>query len=196
MRREYQRGSYTVEAALIMPVILFIVIALCYMAFYMHDKIRIQSILDSALLKEGMYLKHESEFATGKILYEQLGERGIGQYIFIQEKENKEEMEEYLRAQLKDGLYITHIKSIEIMIEPLEVEAVIYADIRFPFHKIRSYFSGKGKQMVISNKVQSYHPAEFVWGYTALNQVLTETEGYEKIKMKLNKIINMFRQGL
>ena len=55
-------GSYTVEAAFIMPLILFVIIALCYLSFYMHDKIIIQSLADDAGYKVSGYKKHESDF--------------------------------------------------------------------------------------------------------------------------------------
>ena len=38
-KNKYKKGSYTVEAAFILPMILFSMIAVIYLSFFIHNKI-------------------------------------------------------------------------------------------------------------------------------------------------------------
>jgi Flp pilus assembly protein TadG len=194
-KSEWERGSYSVEASLIMPIILFVIIALCYMAFYMHDKIRIQSIIDSAVLKAGLHLKHESDFNTGQIHYEQLGERGLFYIMSSHDGEEKERLETYIRETLRSGLMISEVDTIQVKVTGLSISVKMLVDVAFPYHKVRSYFAGNSK-MGVSCRIIPHNPAEFIWGYTALDQVLSETKGYDAMKEKLGKLTNVIRQGI
>lgn len=194
-KTEWEIGSYSVEASLIMPVILFVTIALCYMAFYMHDKIRIQSIIDTSVLKAGLYLKHESDFGTGQIQYDRLGERGLFYIMSIHDGEETEKVEAYIRNTLQSGLMISKMDTIQVNVTGFSISVKATATVRFPYHKVRSYFSGNN-QMVITCDIKPHNPAEFVWGYTAFDQVLSETKGYNTVKEKFANLMNVIRQGI
>lgn len=50
-KKIYFMGNYTIEAAIIMPIIFFIIIAILYSGFYFHDSISIQSSMHSYILE-------------------------------------------------------------------------------------------------------------------------------------------------
>ncbi|SHJ43545.1 TadE family protein [Parasporobacterium paucivorans] len=67
MKRMWLSGSYTIEAALVLPTVLLIVSALLYFGFFLHDRLGIQASLytyalnlsmnpDTSEWNEGFYL--------------------------------------------------------------------------------------------------------------------------------------------
>ena len=59
-------ASFTVEAAMVMPIVLFVVIALLYMSFYLHDLCVIRSISDQMVSE----LCHIKESGVGRSVKE------------------------------------------------------------------------------------------------------------------------------
>lgn len=59
MKREYM-GSYTVEAAILLPCILFFLMAMIYTAFFFHDILVVQTRLHIMALQEGSKQKENT----------------------------------------------------------------------------------------------------------------------------------------
>ncbi len=52
IRKSYKlEGTYTVEIAMILPIVLIIILAIVFFAFYLHDTCKIQLAVDRALYK-------------------------------------------------------------------------------------------------------------------------------------------------
>lgn len=187
-------GSYTVEAAFIMPLILFVIIALCYLSFYMHDKIIIQSLADDAGYKVSGYKKHESDFETGEIFYNRIGERGIFYFTFGDSEVN-DSVEEFILNRLKGKLFITEVKNVKVKDSGYKISIEIKSKASFPFHKVRSYFSKNGEFIITNYKGKPHNPTEFVRAYHALTEIISDTKGFQMIKEKFSALDNMIKQG-
>ena len=65
------KGSLTVEAALIMPVVLGVIVLFLYMAMYLHDRCAIQYVCQQAALeavyREGDFEAFAGEFADNEL---------------------------------------------------------------------------------------------------------------------------------
>ncbi len=54
-----REGSYTVEAALVIPVILYALFALCYLTFYLYDKVVVETEVNRTLRSAEMEWREE-----------------------------------------------------------------------------------------------------------------------------------------
>ena len=77
LSKQTLRGSMTVESGLCHAHRYFVVFALLYLSFYLHDKCRIQGIINKTLHNASITLKHEADIDTGNLSYETIGERGV-----------------------------------------------------------------------------------------------------------------------
>lgn len=65
MKNKNLQGSYTLEAALIVPIVLIVIIASIYYSFYLHDSLVMKSCGYEFVLDTNNYLgKEEEELAT------------------------------------------------------------------------------------------------------------------------------------
>ncbi|WP_276929647.1 TadE family protein, partial [Herbinix luporum] len=76
MKKKIQ-GSFTIEALLLMPIILFTIFFVLYLSFYFYDYCRVQAVADQFIHKLSINLKHESDIRTGKISYESIARNGV-----------------------------------------------------------------------------------------------------------------------
>ena len=106
------KGSYTVEAALILPIILFIIIGLLYLGFYLHDKVKIQSIIDDTATRGRELIQFETGLETGLIDYSSHQNRSFLYPYFTDFKEKENKINTYLKKQLNTALFITKIDSV------------------------------------------------------------------------------------
>ena len=51
MKDKKLNASMTVEAAFIIPIVIFIIFALMYLAFQLHDRVRMETVMERALGK-------------------------------------------------------------------------------------------------------------------------------------------------
>lgn len=117
-RRRKVNGSYTVEAAFILPVIVFVVIACLYMGFILHDNVRIQTVLKrSAEMAQDM-LAHSRESETGDIEYESLNEK-------IRKNQVEKEVGEYIKKELEKGVFLAEIQEQDVEISLLRVSVSV-----------------------------------------------------------------------
>lgn len=190
-KEEWATGSYTVEAALIMPIIIFIILAIFYMTFYMHDLVRINQILDRAAKKENGIIKHIADYETGTIKYEKINERGVF-YLLLSSFENETSiLTDSLEEELKRGLFITKIEEVEAKVDGKKIKIIIKFSRNISLFGVRKFFQTINRGTKIEEEYLVYHPTEFIRAYEALNSTMDELEGYKKIKEKLKKLLKI-----
>ncbi len=107
-------GSITVEAAYVMPIIILILITFIYLAFYLHDICRITGEMELALHKAGVSFKHDATIKTGEVDYDEINDRGVFYRIFGSTKEKETRVNNYLKQELSEGLFLVKIKNIKV----------------------------------------------------------------------------------
>ncbi|WP_343210202.1 TadE family protein [Anaerolentibacter hominis] len=86
--RKRVMGSYTVEAALIMPIVIVIITALMMLCMYLHDKVVLESTADAVLDRGGRLIRDAADVETGRSDYRSLSGRSV--YYPFQDKEKEE----------------------------------------------------------------------------------------------------------
>ena len=184
-----KKASYTVEAALIMPIIVIVIMALLYMGFYMHDKSRIQAIINSNLIRAGLIIKHEMLVKSNELDYVNLDSRGIYYPILGDIKQERERIINNLSDQFTSNLYLAQIKDINVEVDHfnINIKVVVFMDISIL--KVKELFTGSGTNITISSNGRVHYPAEAVRKFDAMEGMIDDVKGYDQVLGKLNSFI-------
>lgn len=183
------KGSFTVEAALVMPIVLFVTISLIYLSFYLHDKNRIEGTVDKALFKAMMTLKHDADIETGAVNYEGINDRGIFYLLIGKANAMEEDIQTFLEQKLSGGLLSTEVTKVSVTAGKLKVSIVVEGEFKIPIRGILDYFNPSSK-LVIEVNCPIHNPAEIL----RISEVILNTgkkiKGMEALQEKLDKILN------
>lgn len=188
MKNKELQGSYTVEASLIMPIILIIIITLMYMAFYLHDISKINGVIDKTLIKSSFIIRHEATFLTGETNYEIINKRGVLFHLSNLENET-ETLSSYVKNSLSTGLIISKIQDIDVNADHNEVYIKVKVKMKIPFAQAKKYITGSGKEICIKKKAIVHNPTEFIRLFDGLARTATKIDGLDEVlgKQKENE---------
>lgn len=179
-------ASFTVEMAVIMPVVLYTILTLIFLSYNLHDRCKIQAAADKALHKASIYMKHKSDLAAGEIKYENINDRGILYLITGITQDEQNEIEEFLYRELESGLLCTNITYVGVKTSIFNAELEISGRSRLP----ATHFMGFLKRDINVRAEGPVHdPAEAI----RISEVILETG--EKIK-GINKLIEKIRDSV
>lgn len=182
-----KEGSLTVEAALLMPFILFVVFSLVYLAFYLHDISKIQGIVDDSLKKASFTLKHEADFVTGETSYDNIDKRGVFYLIMGSTESEKETIQNYLQKKLSKGLFLAKITEIQTKVSKWKITITVDMEICISMKGIMDFFRPISKKRITGTSTV-HNPAETI----RITEVILDTgqkiKGVEALKEKIEKI--------
>lgn len=182
-------GSYTLEATLIMSILIFVIFALIYMAFYLHDKSRIQGVLDKSLGKLGGIIRHEGCFDQGEPYYNRINQRDIF-FIYTNNFDEQINMtKQYIQNELSGNLIIGDIKKIELVEDNEHVTASLIVHMTFPFERVKQLFTGAGTELVLSANGIIHNPVEFIRLFNTTAGVITKIKGADKVIEEIRKTV-------
>lgn len=186
--RNIKQASITVEAAFVMPIVIFTIVALIYLAFYLHDYCRIQGTLDNTLLKASFHMKHEADFTTGEVTYEEINDRGVFYLILGSTTEDKSRLTTYLQDKLKNSLFLLKITSIDADVGKLSSTVSIEASS----HIVLPYFQklfGRYSHVRIVNSASMHNPAETVRCAEVVLDTGSNIKGIEQLMEKMEDFL-------
>ncbi|MDF2609909.1 MAG: putative rane protein [Lachnospiraceae bacterium] len=175
------KGSYTVEAAFLMPMVLFVTIAVLYLGFYLHDRARVQSIMNDALTNSRSLIQYEADMNTGSIDYAAYRDRDIWYPYFNEFKEKEGGIIAYVTNQFEKGLFLTKLEDAEVTINTFDI--TINASIRmdFPFFELQQILVNSSQQETISYTNNTIFSVEFIRIYDTFLGVAEKTELVQEI---------------
>lgn len=122
---KWKKGSFTVEAAFIFSITIWIIFSICYLSMYVHDR--------------------TAAYSLGQHYLEMALENGAD----VEEGELKEGLEEYL----SEKLLISEIGKVHVKkgLASMEAEIPLILTIRFPF--VKELLTGQeGKKIYLSHE--------------------------------------------
>ncbi len=137
------KGSFTLEAALIFPAVLFIIFSIIYLCFYMHDKVTIEGVINDALLRGRNSVKYEIDMDTST----QNTTKYLNANRMIPENDNlskESKIKIYLQKELQKGLFIANTTGVEAKVNKGEVAIIVNGYMKIPFIEFRKYFEKSG----------------------------------------------------
>jgi hypothetical protein len=182
------RGSVTVEAALVMPLIVFIIFALLYLTFFLHDKSRIQNAVDKTLHKAALTVKHEADISSGEVYYEDINNRGVFYLPFGSTEEEENKIWDYVSRELQNGLLIADISNIKVNAGKFKIQITVEADMPVSLPGIRQFLKNLSRIKIVESS-QIHNPTEQI----RVSEVILDTglkiKGVEALKDKLDNVL-------
>lgn len=183
-------GSYTIEAALIFPMILLIITALIYLGFFLHDQDKLESVINETLLTGRNLVRNEAQMDTGFIDYEVYNRRGLLYFLQDNLQEKREEIYNYLEAQLNKGFFIADIRSIDVTVSHTDISLIVEADMVLPFVGLLPFFSGSGTIFYGDNSAELGSNTEFLRVFSIFSGVAEKMPVINDNLVKLQQILN------
>jgi len=186
-KRRAVKGSFTVEAAFLMPIIFFLIFSFLYLTFYLHDSSRIQGCLDKALHRTTLVLKHEYDFAAGEIRYEEINNRGIIDLITGDTKDLEQEICQYVCREFSEGLFVTKITNVTTKVGRYNIEVEVEAETKISLRGVLSFFYPNRKR-TIKKKYSIHDPAETIRISEVILDTGTKIKGVEEWAERIKNI--------
>ncbi|HEX3076804.1 MAG TPA: TadE family protein [Lachnospiraceae bacterium] len=180
-------GSFTLEAAILLPFILFVIIALIYLSFYMHDRIKIQNSLDQAARKAENIIRYIAEYDTGNIDYESINERTVLWPVTHNYDNEKVTIEASLKRELGKGLFIADVNEINVELDYSEINISVSTNFSIPFSMVKILLAPKKQKYTSTLSV--HRPAEFVRIFTVFSDTASGIDGAEEAIKGIQRLI-------
>ncbi len=187
------KGSFTIEAAYIMPIILFTVIALIYFILYLYNVTLFESRMNEAALSLEEFTLQAGNPYTKSIDYELLLKRDITYRFMGPEEGSKRYITEYVNKQNKEGYVFAHVENIQLSGSILEqtLSAELVMDISLP--EIFKVFSSNTAKTGIAVSRSMIPREEKQRIYTVLKDTVMQIKGIKEILEKIESVIDRFK---
>lgn len=181
------KASFTIEAVIILPIVLFTMVFIIYLSFYLHDYCKIRGITDGVLHKAAINSKHEADIEKGRVNYDEIN-KGIFSRMLEGSTIKEKEIEAYTNKLLSRGLIATRITDVNVTMKAMSLTARVEGDFMFPFRGLQ-WIIPLDKALIIEAKSAYHYPADSV----RMSEVILDTgsriEGLDKIKEGIEGII-------
>lgn len=177
------------EAAFILPTVLFIIVGLIYLGFYLHDKNKIQLIINEALIKARNHVQNETDVITGTIDYKTLMGRSILYSLDHNSDDRETTIYNFISNGLNRRLFIAALDTVTVNITHYNIEIQVISYMKFPFLGIKKLFSSSGIKVVQTNKSEIHYTTEFIRTFEVFSGVLDKVEIINNTLKRLQNIL-------
>ena len=134
------KGNYTLEAALLFPLVIFVIIGIIYLGFYLHDLGKVQAIVDESQIRSKGLVRSEVNINTGILSYSNYLDRTIFYPIDNNLKAKENQIKNYIKTRSKKQLFISKVSIINVKLTPSKSNIRVNLDFTFPFSSIETLF--------------------------------------------------------
>lgn len=155
------RGSYTIEATFIVPIILYIIIGLIYLGFYLHDYGKIHGIIHEGQLRGKNLVGYEVDIDTGIQSYEKYLDRTIFYPLDNDFPEKEEDIKNYIYKRCEGKLLIAKVYDVGVRVGFSNVSISVKSKIKFPMRIVKEMLIGS-ENLIIESKEKNHNPVNFI----------------------------------
>lgn len=181
-------GSFTIEALLIMPLVLFTILSIMYLSFYLYDFCKIQGLTDLVLHKAILNLKHEADIETGEVFYQVIGNQGVFYQLSGISHSKKQDIESILSKKLSKGLLATRITDIEVSANLFQLVIRIKGEFQIPIKGLAQIIS-IDRSFKVEAKAALHNPADAVRISEIILDMGSRIKGLSELKEKISMIL-------
>ncbi len=180
------KAIITVEAALIMPIVIFTVFAIIYLTFYLHDICRLQGMVDETLHKAAYDLKYEADPASFGLDYESIIKHGIFEPSPTERRDYEQKLQNYLWQNLAKGLFLSQVTDIRAAVGVGSLKIAVHTRSRVNLPWIKRLFEGYSKTM-IAGEHPIHDPARTIRICEIILDTADKVKGVDELKNKLER---------
>jgi hypothetical protein len=188
-RKDLQQANITVEAAFVMPIAIYTVFALIYLAFFLHDKCLIQGAVDKVVQKAVISVKHEGDIESGAVYYEEINERGAFYQIFGSTEDEKTKIENFLQKELSKGLFLSKVYSTEVEADNYKITVKVEIETKVSLPVFKHLFEQYSVIKITENS-PVHDPADTIRAAEVILETGSEIKGVDEIKEKIEKFLD------
>ena len=125
------QANYTVEAALIFPIIFFIVLFMLNYTFFCYDRAKLKTQLDDMLRRSQAFMSYEIDLWDSTVSRGSLANKEF-LWVFMGDRKPKEELiKQFCMDELSQGMYVTTLN--EVSVESTYTELMIHGTATVKF---------------------------------------------------------------
>ena len=182
-------GNYTVEAALVFPIIFFVLLFLLNYTFYYYDRAKLQSEIDDITRKAGAYMSYEVGLEDNKVDRVSIALKNT-LWVFFGNRQPKEyQLKEYMKDRLKSGYYVLEVQDVDVFSTYSNV--TITGAVRINFYGMNwiGEFFDNSFSFVFERTTKTFPREEKARALQAMISLGTKIKGVEEAVNQLAKFI-------
>lgn len=180
-------ANITVEASFVMPIVIVTIFALVYLSFFVHDRCRLQGVVDKVLHKATLTIKHEADIRTGVINYEEINDRGVFYSLLGNRQYENRKLENYLQQELKGGLFLLEATSVNAEVDVFRITIEVKATSNLTL----LFFQSIWKQFFYTKVISSapiHNPADTIRYTEVILDTGSSIKGVDDLKEMLENL--------
>ena len=192
--RTVDRGmaaSYTVEAAFLMPIVLFIVLSILTFARYQYEVCKIQGFINEAIIQYSNMLSQHYDPENNRIVYEDYINENIFEFFGPIPNEKKEAFEAYLNHNYPKEAQMMTLHKVDVTATRKDIHIKIIYEINSPIPMTGLFFQNKNKIIESYGKVQE--SPEYVRVVSVIFQEVKKANIYDKVKDSVSKWVEYIK---
>ena len=182
------KASITVEAAYVMPIVIFAIFAVIYLAFYLHDYCILQNAIDMTTHKASFYANKTSDMNESEIYYEVINSRGVFYQLVGDMIPVKQQVQKALKKELENSLFLYDTISLQTEVDQYNIKVSLSARRKINLPIFGEIFR-KMESTNISANCPIHRPAETIRSMEVIMNTASEVKGVSEFKEKLEKLL-------
>ncbi len=182
-------GNYTLEAAILLPLILFIITALLYTALLLHDWKCAVGAIHLITMEGEAVVRKSMEPATGSIDYEKYLNRGIfeGTRDYMLEETK---LEDVLTKYIEDKGFITSIEDIKVELTSKGIRINLHLEFQLPMPVMGRFFKKSGTDYKYEDYKSFDNQPEYIRVFRVMMDTGENLPGADTILSSIKKAFN------
>lgn len=173
------KASFTVEAAVVFPTILVVLISILYLSFYLYDRVRTESAVNHILEQGRDYILYNIDPYTGLMNKEAYLNKSVVYFLNGYEKEELY-LQQYALLYGVDIFFISKIKESNIQVKNNILQMEITIDSTIPTRQIKKFFTGSGFTYTYKKDISLKKKEEYVFLYEVTHGIGSKIEAVNK----------------
>lgn len=185
-------ASFTVEAAFIFPIIIFLIVALIQIGFYLHDRIVIEALLHQTVNQAVVQQRNGTSFAEGTLNFQVIAQTGIVDRYFLRTEETQALIDDYIITH-SDNLLMCELRNLQVEVSLTRILVKCELSAVKPLLGIPLKISATLMTTEFNIEETVYRPEEISRMAAAIMITAKKVPGVEETLKKFSKIIEKIR---
>ncbi len=190
-----QEASITVEAAFLIPIVIFVIMALIYLTFYLHDRIRLEEVMEGALSQGNFHVSNRSGLDGIPFSYADINKSENWGYIHNSYERSEIQILEVLKEEMKTGFFFLKEKSVSCDIDGFFIKIKIEMESPVSLNPLENFWKKK-KKVVLERKIALHNPEEVLRAYEGLQFIIDDVSSFTFVKKHIEKLRNTVENSL